>query len=179
MVTILPMPEAPPIVRSGSNLFMALPLPRNPVYLPPSCVKCGAPATGKPVEKNFYWHHPAIYLVILISPLVYVIVAFAVRKTVRVAVPLCAEHARKRGICVTLAWVLPLVGVADAFILPRFNVDPALIAAVAVLLVLSGAVIWAVVSNPIRPRSIDAFRAEFSGFCEVFLEQFPTAPRMY
>jgi hypothetical protein len=58
-------------------------------------------------------------------------------------------------------------------------VDPALIAAVAVLLVLSGAVIWAVVSNPIRPRSIDAFRAEFSGFCEVFLEQFPTAPRMY
>ena len=154
-----------------------LPLPGQPVYLPPVCVKCGAPASGKPIEKTYYWHHPAIYLTILAGVLIYVIIAMIVRKSVRVAVPLCVEHQRKRSLWVTLSWVLPLVGVADAFVLPRFGVEPAWGILGAIVLGFVGLIIWAVVSNPIRPRSIDAFRAEFSGFCEPFLEQFPIASR--
>lgn len=177
MATNLPSPEAPPIVRSGSNLFFALPLPGQPVYLPPVCVKCGAQATDKPVVKTFYWHHPALYLTIFAGLLIYVIVAVIVRKNVRVAVPLCANHVQKRSLWVNLSWVLPLVGIADAVILPSLNVDGGWVALLTVVLILAGLVIWAVVGNPIRPRSIDAFGAEFSGFCEPFLEQFPIATR--
>lgn len=177
MAAILPSPQATPIVRSGANLFMALPLPGQIVYLPPACVKCGAPATSKPVVKTFYWHHPALYLTILAGLLIYVIIAMIVRKSVRVAVPLCAEHVQKRSLWVHLSWVLPVVGIADAIILPSLNVDGGWVALLTIVLILSGLIIWAVVGNPIRVRSIDAYRAEFSGFCEPFLEQFPIATR--
>jgi urea transporter len=178
MATFIPQPNAPPIVRSGSHLFIALPPQGQVAYLPPTCVKCGQPATDKPVVKTFSWHHPALYLLIFFGVLVYVIVALIVRKTIRVAVPLCAEHAKRRSLWVTLAWVLPLIGIADAFVLPRlFDLDPGWIVLLVIATILAGIIIWAVVSNPIRPRSIDNFSAEFSGFCDAFLEQFPSRGR--
>jgi hypothetical protein len=177
MATFLPQPSAPEIVRSGSHLFIALPPAGQVVFLPALCVKCGRPATDKPVVKTLSWHHPALYLLLLFALLLYLIVALIVRKTIRVGVPLCEQHAQRRSVWVMLAWVLPVIGIADAFVLPRFNVDPGWIALVAVVFVLAGLVIWAVVSNPIRPQAIDSFSAEFSGFCEPFLEQFPTNRR--
>lgn len=106
------------------------------------------------------------------------IVALIVRKTIRVAVPLCAQHKQRRSVWVTLAWVLPLIGIADGFVLPRlFDLDPGWIGLIVVVCVLTGLIIWAVASNPIRPQSIDNFSAEFSGFCDPFLEQFPPLSR--
>jgi hypothetical protein len=141
--------------------------------LPPPCIRCGAPADGQPVEKTFYWHHPAVYLAILAGLLIYVILALVLRKGIRVRVPLCADHARRRNIAVTLAWVLPLVGFADVGILPQFNVDGGVVALIAVVLILTGLVIWAVVANPIRPSLINEFQGEFTGFCPAYLQQFP------
>jgi len=115
----------------------------------------------------------ALYLVILAGVLIYAIVAIVVRKSIKVAVPLCVEHAKRRSIAVTLAWVLPLVGIADAFVLPQFHVDGGIVALITALLILAGLVIWVVVSNPIAPRFIDQNRSEFTGFCAAFLEQFP------
>jgi hypothetical protein len=126
------------------------------------------------VEKNFAWHHPGLY-VLLISPLIYVIVALVVQKRMKVRVPLCAQHAQRRSLLVTLAWVLPSIGIADAFVLPRFNVDGGLVALICVGLIIAGIVLWAVASNPISPKFIDATRGEFTGFCETFLQQFPEA----
>lgn len=177
MATILPPPYAPEIVRSGSHLFIARPPEGQVVSLPPVCVKCGQPATDEPVVKTFSWHHPAIYFLIFIAILVYVIVALIVRKTIRVGVPLCPQHSQRRNLWVTLAWVLPVAGIADAFVLPRFDVDPGWTGLLTMVLILAGLIIWAVVSSPIRARSIDAFRAEFSGFCESFLDQFPINSR--
>jgi hypothetical protein len=177
MATFIPEPNAPQIVRSGSHVFIALPPEGQAVYLPPFCVKCGQPASGNPIVKRFSWHHPAVYLLILVALLIYVIVALIVRKTIRVGVPLCAQHAQRRSLWITLAWVLPLIGIADAFVLPRFTVDPDWIVLLVVAFILAGLVIWAVVGNPIRPRSIDNFSAEFSGFCEPFLEQIPIHTR--
>ena len=178
MVTFVPHPNAPEIVRSGSHLFIALPPEGQVVYLPPFCVKCGQPATDKPVVKRFSWHPPALYLLILFALLIYVIVALVVRKTVCIGVPLCAHHAQRRKVWVTLAWVLPVVGIADAFVLPRlFNMDPGWIVLLVVVFILGGLVIWAIAGNPIRPQSIDTFSAEFSGFCDAFLEQIPTHTR--
>jgi hypothetical protein len=166
-------PAGSPIVRKGSMLMLPRPVPGQPVVLPPSiCIRCGRPADGKPVSKNYYWHHPAVYIALL-SPIIYIILALALRKNMKVTVPLCAQHAQRRGIGVTLAWVLPLVGIADAIILPQFKVDGGVVALITIVLILAGAVTWAVVANPIRPRKIDQFYGEFTGFCETFLEQFP------
>jgi len=177
MATFLPSPNAPAIVRSGSNLFITVPPRGEIVNLPPMCVKCGRPAAGAPVNKTFSWHRPGWYLLIFVGLLIYVLVALAVRKSIRIGVPLCAEHAQRRSLWMTLAWVLPLAGIADAFVLPRFDIDPGWIVLITVTLLLAGLVIWAVAGSPIRPQSIDDFRAEFSGFCEPFLEQFPTYSR--
>lgn len=165
-------PAAPTIIRQGSKLVV--PVLNQPVILPPLCVRCGAAADGKTVEKTFYWHHPALYI-LLVSPIIYVIVAVIVRKSVKVNVPLCAHHAQRRGTAVMLAWLLPLIGIADIFILPRFNVDPGIVALVTIAFIVAGLVIWAVAGNIMRPTSIDKYFAEFSGCCEIFLQQFPQA----
>jgi hypothetical protein len=94
-------------------LIIPAPAPGQAAALPQLCVKCGAPADGKPVVKTFYWHNPAFYLIILAGVLIYVIVAMIVRKSIRVSVPLCAQHAHRRSIAVTLAWVLPLIGISS------------------------------------------------------------------
>ena len=173
MASSVPAPAVPSIVRQGSRLIFPAPAPGQAVELPPICIRCGAPSNGKPLKKTLYWHHPAIYFVLLISPLIYLIVAAIVRKSMKVNVPLCLEHAKRRSIAVTLAWVLPLIGLADAIILPQFNVDGGIVALLTTALVLAGLVIWAVVASPIRPKLINQSHGEFSNFCEVFLRQFP------
>jgi len=173
MATYNPAPVVYPGVREGEKLIVPVPPAGQAAPLPPVCVKCGGPAANKPLQKTFYWHHPAIYLIFLLSPLIYVIVALIVRKSIRLAIPLCVEHAKRRGIAVTLAWVLPLVGIADAFILPNVGVNGGIVALITAIFLLAGIVIWAIVSNPIKPKSIDQFRGVFTGCCEIFLLQFP------
>jgi len=160
-------------MRNGDRLIVPV-VPGQIAQLPPPCVKCGAPANGKPVNKTFSWHHPALYLLLLPGVLIYLLVAVIVRKSIRLSVPLCARHAQRRSTAVTLAWVIPLVGVADAFILPNFGVDGAVVALITVAFVVTGIVIWAIVDYPIRPKSIDQYRGVFSGFCQTYLQQFPS-----
>ncbi|HLW51349.1 MAG TPA: hypothetical protein VKW06_00775 [Candidatus Angelobacter sp.] len=174
MAAYAPAPVAPAIVRQQSRLILPMPAMGQAVILPPAtCIRCGAPADGKPLTKWYYWHAPAFYLTILLGVLVYVIVAVVVRKGMKVTVPLCVQHRQRRSIVVTLTWVLPLVGIADAFILAQFNIDGGIIALVTVALILSGLVVWAMAGNPIRPLKIDNFSGEFLGVCEKFLQQFP------
>jgi len=173
MASYVPAPY--PILRDGAKLIVPVAPMNQPVVLPPPCVKCGAPAS-KTITKTFSWHHPAIYLTILVGVLIYVIVAMIVRKNMKLSVPLCARHAQKRSMAVTLAWVVPLIGVADAFILPNLGVDGGVVALITVACLLTGLIIWAVVANPIRPTRIDQQCGVFTGVCEEYLRQF--APGM-
>lgn len=172
MASYVSAPATCPIMREGNRLVV-LNMPGQIVQLPPPCVKCGAPANGKPVKKTFSWHHPALYLLALAGLLLYVIVAAIVRKSIRLSVPLCAHHAQRRSTAVTLAWVIPVVGVADTFILPKFGMDTGVVALITVVLVVTGIVIWAIVDYPIRPKSIDQNWAVFTGCDEAYLQQFP------
>jgi hypothetical protein len=172
MAAYVPAPAVYAIIRDGNRLIVPKP-PRNQVApLPPPCVKCGAPANGKPINKTFSWHHPALYLLVLAGVLVYLLVAVIVRKSMRMSVPLCARHAQRRSTAVTLAWVIPLVGVADAFVLPRFGIDGGVVALITLVLIVTGIVIWAIVDYPIRPKSIDQYRGVFTGCAEAYLQQF-------
>jgi hypothetical protein len=171
MASYVPAPATFPIMRDGQKLIVPLVM-NQPSVLPPPCVKCGAPAS-KTVTKLFSWHHPALYLLILAGLLIYVIVALIVRKSIKLSVPLCARHAQKRSTAVMLAWVIPVIGVADAFILPNLGMDGGVVALITVACLLTGLIIWAIVSYPIRPKSIDQYQGVFTGCAEAYLQQFP------
>lgn len=177
MASYTPAPISYPILRDRKKLIVPVAPLNQMVTLPPPCVKCGSPANDEPVIKTFSWHHPALYLLILLGILpgaiIYALVASSVRKKIYLSVPLCPRHIKRRKLALTLAWVLPVVGLADAFILPRLGMELGRACGIAVWFVIAGAVIWGIVTDPIRPRYIDQYRSEFTGLCEAYLQQFP------
>ena len=167
---------APPIAaitRDGAKLVIPVGMALPMALLPPVCVKCGAPADGKPVEKTLYWHQQWLYLLILVTLLIYIVLAIVMRKQMRIRIPLCRQHAERRRGLLILAAILPLIGVADGFILPSLGVDTGLVVLAVVVFILAGLVLWAVAGSPIRPTLIDQNQGVFTGCCETFLQQFP------
>lgn len=97
------------IVREGN----AVRIPREGATLPPRCVRCNAPSALPPMSRRIYWHHPAVYLLILIAACLYVIVAVIVRKRGTVNVYLCERHAKRRRTGIAVGWggfLLSLIG---------------------------------------------------------------------
>ena len=82
--------------------------------LPARCVKCNAPAETAPIKRNLYWHHPLVYLALLLNVIVYIIVAMSVRKRSTVTVSICPEHRARRRNAILVAWLLILGGIATA-----------------------------------------------------------------
>ncbi len=52
-----------------------------------------------------YWHHPALYLLILIGVCFYVIPALIVRKKALVEVGICDRHLRRRRWGIGIGWL--------------------------------------------------------------------------
>jgi hypothetical protein len=69
--------------------------------LPPACVKCGCKISpgysGEYILQKCRWHHPLVYIALL-SPIIYLILALALSKTVLVNIPLCEEHQKNREV---------------------------------------------------------------------------------
>ena len=72
--------------------------------LPPRCVKCNAEPLEPTKRRTVYWHHPGIYLLLLVNLLVYAVVAAIVRKTVKIFPALCEEHKARRRNTILVAW---------------------------------------------------------------------------
>lgn len=144
-------------------------VPRDAV-LPDRCVKCANPPAEPWLRKTFSWHHPGIY-VLIISPILYIIVALIVRKRVKLAVPLCDAHKsirRKRlwTAAVLLLGCIPLPIWMAAYI----NNDAA--DAVAILLGVTMFIVGLVFllyGSPLRATYIGPNSAEFAGASPKFL----------
>ena len=78
--------------------------------LPLRCVKSNQP-TDRRLKRSLYWHHPAIYLSILISIWIYIILALILRKSATVYVGLCDEWFAKRHRAMFIGWFLVLAGI--------------------------------------------------------------------
>ena len=63
--------------------------------LPDRCIKCNEPANGFRLKRHLHWH-PSPYFILIVSPLIYIVVALCVRKSARVEVGLCEQHRRHR-----------------------------------------------------------------------------------
>lgn len=136
---------------------------------PARCVKCNAPVQLSQMrERNFHWHTPALYLLVLLNLLIYVIVALAVRKRVRYRVGLCERHLRLRRIFIALAWSwLPAV-VLLYFVSQDINLS---------VLVFLGAMALTCIgiaeSRVMVARGIDDRTVRFSSCGKAFLDSLP------
>ncbi|MGQ0836548.1 MAG: hypothetical protein ACT4O5_16805 [Gammaproteobacteria bacterium] len=80
--------------------------------LPDRCVKCNAPAETPIKERTVYWHHPAIYLVVVLNVILYVIVALIARRKATVGAGLCGPHKKRRRVSILLGWIGTIAGFA-------------------------------------------------------------------
>lgn len=78
--------------------------------LPDICVKSNKPATRR-LKRNLSWHHPWIFLTILLHILVYLVLALALRKTATIYIALTDEWFAIRRRRIIIAWTLVLISV--------------------------------------------------------------------
>jgi len=141
--------------------------------LPDRCVKCNAFTINR-LKRKLSWHHPAIYILIAVALLIYLIVAMVVRKRATVYLGLCEEHMAKRRTCIWVTWLLALGGIAG-FVLAIAANDgiPALIGVVMFLTAIVFALITIRVASPSR---IDDRFVWLRGVNAEYLNQLPQWP---
>jgi len=167
---------APAALAGARRVGAQFVVPRAGAPLPPNCVKCGRP-TQETVNKTYWWHNPLIYLVVLISPVIYVIVALIVRKSCKLSVPVCEEH---RSSYKTKRWVggiLMLISIPLWIAIAAIGngSDDAMGIGVLVffLAFFVGLIVFAVASI-VKPSNMDEQTATFKGAGESFLQLLPS-----
>lgn len=93
--------------RDGDLLVLA-----PDAVLPDRCVKTDLPAGGRVLEVALLWHEPAVYLLLALNPIVYLVVARAVGTRVNVTVPVTQAALR----AVRRAWLLTLALLAAGMV---------------------------------------------------------------
>ena len=142
--------------------------------LPDRCVKCNEPAFGQRLKRKLSWHHPAIYLIILVALLIYLVVAMVLRKTANVEVGVCERHMKARRRSILITWG----AVVLSFILFYFAAlrDDGSIALFGMAL-LVGAVIYGIITiRLVAPSKIDDRFVWLRGVNKEYLNELPAWP---
>jgi hypothetical protein len=123
--------------------------------MPPCCIKCGN-APSKSLRRTLTWHHPALYLIIFVGILIYVIVAVIVRKTAKLLFPVCAECNARRVRNIAIGWLSFLLAIALFFGSAYLTTDDDVTTGVALAggVVLLITVVWAVAVQFVLARKI-------------------------
>jgi hypothetical protein len=156
--------------RDGSVLVM---LPNT--SLPHRCVKCNAVADQPTRERKVYWHHPGIYVLVLINLIIYAIVAAIVRKTAIVSPGLCSEHKEKHRNAMIIGWGLALLGIG-LFIAAGMGAAPDHTGEVVLagLLAIFTGIVWGiVVGRIVYAKRIDEQFVRLRGCGPEFLDSLP------
>ena len=160
-----PTHNVPKIWRSKSDLVMT-----KQALLPKRCVKCNAPAR-QTLKRNLRWHHPAVYVAILGSLLLYVVLSMVLSKSATIHVGLCDTHlaARKRDIIITCFLVLvSLAGFYFAAVMEDLNLF-----FVGAIVFLGGVIYGVIQTRVVVPKKIDDHHVWLTGVNDNYLLQFP------
>jgi MFS family permease len=145
--------------------------------LPDRCVKCNAPANGTRVKRKLSWHHPAIYLVILVAWIIYLVLAITLSKRATVFVGLCAEHYQRRRKLMIVGWVMLAIGLITPFL--AFANDYPGVGVLGLLLFLASAIFLVMVARIVKVKKIDDRFVWLTGIDSNYLAQFtPLQPQV-
>ena len=141
--------------------------------LPDRCVKCNAAAHGVQLKRKLYWHHPALYLMILFPGLlIYAIVAIIVRKRATLQVGFCAAHRSLRRRDIYIGWLVAVLGIGCFFGAAATDWTGAFVGAGFGLLL--GAVIWGMIrARVVTAKKIDEQHIYLTGACPEYLAELP------
>lgn len=146
--------------------------------LPDRCIKCNEPTHGVRLKRQLYWHHSALYLLVIFPGLlIYAIVAMAVRKRATIHVGLCEKHRGRRWMHIGIAWALFLGGVA-ATVVGANNPNLGAFAGLGILAILTG-IIWGLAGGRVvTARRIDPDWVRFQGAGRDFLDSLVEFPKV-
>jgi hypothetical protein len=153
------------IWRNKSLLVMTKEAP-----LPGRCIKCNT-YTDETLKRKLTWHHPALYLLIFISILIYVVVALVVRKTATVNIGFCPEHLAARRKNVAITWGLGVLTILS-FVVGAMLEDFTFVFA-AMALILATAIYGIVTLRVVVPTKIDEHFVWLKGVNADYLQEFP------
>ena len=142
--------------------------------LPNHCIKCNEPVTSK-LKRNIYWHSPFLYLLILISILVYAIVALIVRRRARIEVGICDKHLSQRRWVITISWLI-FVGSIVSFIV-GLAYDHPLLLLLSLFLFLGSIIFGAAKGRAVVVGRIDKEYIWLKGVRRQYLEALPECPQ--
>jgi hypothetical protein len=145
----------------------------NGTVLPDRCVHCNEPASGFKLKQTVYWHHQAIYLLVLISAIIYVVVALIVRKSVKLELGLCERHRSRRRLGFVLLWGGIAALLVSLFLIESLGSGVVLIAA---FLFLGGLIAGIVMVRVTQAKRMDASHAWLK-VGEPFLASIAAPPR--
>jgi di/tricarboxylate transporter len=143
--------------------------------LPDYCVKCDAPADGFRLKRNLSWHHPALFLLILLAWLLYLILAMVLRKRATVYLGLCREHSEKRRTLLIAGFVILAVSVALIF--GAIASDYPAVALLGLVGILASAIWLAFIARVVTVKKIDDQFVWLNGINENYLSRFPPLPQ--
>jgi hypothetical protein len=164
-------PNSPGIFRHGRKVVASLTAP-----MPPVCIKTGQP-TDKYLARELRWHHPLIYLGLLLGILPYLIGALLTQKKHRIRVYMTPQLMKRRRIGITLACVGAFGGIA-AVIAGAVNANDnetlaGILFLIGVLGFLVGLILALIYSNPISAARIDDEHIWIKGAGKPFLATLP------
>lgn len=142
--------------------------------LPNRCIKCNAPANGPKLKKKLSWHHPALYILVIVGLLIYLIVAMFVRKSITLNLGLCEEHRAKHRRNVLVTWALILLGITG-FPLTIITEDINFMLA-GIFLIFAGIIFGVVGVRLVSPSMINDKFAWLNGVNKDYLDDLPPWP---
>jgi hypothetical protein len=142
--------------------------------LPDRCVKCNEPAYGRRLKRKLTWHHPAIYILIFVALLIYLIIALILRKSAIVEIGVCEMHLAKRRRNILITWLLVLLGIVG-FIL-GIGLADGTYALVGAFLLIAAIIYGLVVVKLVAPGKIDDKFVWLKGVNKAYLDELPQWP---
>jgi len=140
--------------------------------MPRRCVKCNGPADPPTKARKVYWHHPGLYVLVLVNIIIYAIVAAVVRRNAWVSAGLCMEHKKRRRIALISAWTGSLSGIVLIYLgmASSWGVWGSLLGYLLILGSLIGGLIFARI---VYAKKIDTSYVRLKGCGSAFLDSLP------
>jgi hypothetical protein len=122
--------------------------------LPGRCLKCDV-TTARRLKRTLSWHPTAYYVLLLLSPILYVIVALIVRKTATVSLPFCDDHVRQRRWAIAVGWLTVLSSIPVIILGTMLGLPSTLVVGIGLALILAGAFYGVIRSLVAETKKID------------------------